>query len=472
MTVHISDSGIFANAWGTPELRRLFEDTALVRGWIEILAVLAEIQAEFGIIPEDAAPCISATLRTIRVDPALMEEARAGYERSNHSLLGLLEALQRRCPGNSGEWLCYGATVQDITDTQTARILLQVRRVFADASERIIVRLRELCLCYRDTPMCGRTHGQPGLPITFGFKVAGWLDEFMRHRARLEEVASRFPAGQLCGGVGSLSSFGANGIALQQRFCERLSLQVPAISWTASRDRLAEWLNLLMLISATGDRIGHEIYNLQRPEIGELSEDFMPGTVGSITMPQKRNPEISEHLGTLARSVRALAAQMGENLVHDHERDGRAWKAEWVIVPQACLCTGKTLVLLEQVLVGLRVNPARMQQNLEATQGFIHAEPVMLALATDLGRQSAHKKVCSIATGAQQQGFSFRDALLADPDIRRCLGVEAVDRILDQPAGSGCCAQMVDAVLRASERIGPGSTAETSNSGADLNHAQ
>lgn len=240
-------------------------------------------------------------------------------------------------------WLCYGETVQDITDTQTARVLLQVHAHFLADLLAIEQLLTHLAREHQHTLMCGRTHGQVGLPITFGFKVAVWLDEFNRHRQRLGELKNRLSVGQLGGGVGSLSSFGGNALALQLAFMQRLGLNTPAISWTSSRDRYAEWLNVLAMIIATGDKIGQEIVNLQRPEIGELSEGFVSGAVGSITMPPKRNPEISEHLGTLSRVVRHHAAHSAENLVHSHERDGRSWKGEWIIIPDATLATGKSL---------------------------------------------------------------------------------------------------------------------------------
>lgn len=210
--------------------------------------------------------------------------------------------------------------------------------------------LIDLARQHKHTVMCGRTHAQPGLPITFGFKAASWLDEMERHRQRLNELKSRLSVGQLGGGVGSLSSFGPQALALQKAFMQRLGLETPAVSWTSSRDRYAEWLNVLAMITSTGDRIGQEIVNLQRPEIGELSEGKVSAAVGSITMPQKRNPEISEQLGTLSRVVRHHAAHMVENLVHSHERDGRSWKGEWLIIPDASLATGKSLRHLKPYL--------------------------------------------------------------------------------------------------------------------------
>lgn len=446
MAVHISDSAIFRNSWGTPELRALFDDAALTSGWIEVMAVLAETQAEFGLIPAHAASQLADACRHVDLDEAFFAEVREDFERTNHSLLGLIRALQRRCPGDSGEWLCYGATVQDITDTHTARVLCRVRDSLAGLLAGISEGLGSLVRRYRDTPMCGRTHGQPGLPITFGFKAAGWLDEVQRHRRRLEEMKGRLGVGQLAGGVGSLSSFGPEALALQQRFFGKLGLNAPAISWTASRDRLAEFLNLLALLATTAERIGHEVYNLQRPEIGELSEGFVPGTVGSITMPQKRNPEISEHLGTLARGVRHQAAHMLENLVHDHERDGRSWKGEWAILPGACLATGKALALLHDLLEHLQVHEDRMGDNLLATRGFVHAESVMLALAPRLGKQSAHALVYRVAMDAAERGVPLKEAVLAEPRITAELNAAEIDRLFDLQ-NAGHCGTLVDRVL-------------------------
>ncbi|MBS1212040.1 MAG: fumarate lyase [Proteobacteria bacterium] len=447
MALHISDHSIFRNAWSTPDMAALFNDAAQISGWIEVIAVLAETQAEFGLIPDAEASRLALACRAVPLDQAFLAEVREDFERSNHSLIGLIRALQRRCPGASGEWLCYGATVQDISDTHNARVLARVRELLADRLAGIGAVLAGLAGRHRDTPMCGRTHGQPGLPITFGFKAAGWLDEIQRHRRRVAEVAERLSAGQLAGGVGSLSSFGAQALPLQQRFLVRLGLRVPAISWTASRDRLAEWLNLLCLIASTSDRIGHEVYNLQRPEIGEVGEGFVAGTVGSITMPQKRNPEISEHLGTLSRSVRHLAAQMMENLVHDHERDGRSWKGEWATVPTACLATGKSVALLHELLQHLDVRATRMAQNLEATGGFVYAERLMLALAPALGKQSAHALVYRLAMEAAEAGAGLLDAARRDPQIGALLDAPSLARLFDPANSAGCCAAMVDQVL-------------------------
>ncbi|MDD5319386.1 MAG: adenylosuccinate lyase family protein [Methylococcales bacterium] len=446
-SVHLNDSTIYGSSWASPELRPLFAEQNRVRGWLEVMAVLAAVQAECGLIPVQAAKEIKIAYENLEIDEVFLKEAGEGFVKTNHSLVGLINAVKNRCGATGGEWLCYGVTVQDISDTHTVRTLLKVREHFLEqitGIERILV---DLACLHRQTVMCGRTHGQPGLPITFGFKAATWLDELERHRQRLSELKSRLGVGQLGGGVGSLSSLGPEALALQKTFMQRLGLNAPAISWTSTRDRFAEWLNTLAMITSTGDRIGQEIVNLQRPEIGELSEGFVSGAVGSITMPQKLNPEISEHLGTLSRVVRHHAAHMAENLVHSHERDGRSWKGEWIIIPDATLATGKSLDLLKLLLKDLQVNRKRMSANIIATNGFVHAEAVMLALAKTLGKQSAHQLVYEVTMQAQSEGLNFKQALINNQQIHSILTNDEIDALFDLGQSTGVCAAMVDQVI-------------------------
>src|SRR3989442_7178504 len=229
MPVHLTDSLIYQNSWGTSELRALFDDAPRTRSWLEILAVLAETQAEFNLTPPDAAHAVATACRTVELDAAFFEEVRAGLEATSHSTLGLIRALQRRCPGNSGEWVYYGVTVQDITDTWTALVLQRVREIVGRELEEIEATLSQLAAEHRDTVMAGRTHGQIGLPITFGFKTAVWALEVRRHRQRLAELAPRLDVGQLAGGVGSLSSLGPHALALQKHFLAKLGLNSPSI---------------------------------------------------------------------------------------------------------------------------------------------------------------------------------------------------------------------------------------------------
>lgn len=448
MPSHISDSLIYRNSWGTDETRALFDDAPRTRAWLEILAALAEAQAEVGLVPAAAARDVAKACRELTLDPAFFDEVRKGFEATNHSTLGLIKAVQRRCPGDSGEWVYYGATVQDITDTWTMMALNGVWRIADGELRAIEANLLRLAEEHRDTVMPGRTHGQPGLPITFGFKAAVWASEIRRHIQRAQEIKARLGIGQLAGGVGSLSSLGPRGLELQERFCAKLGLRPPDITWTTARDVIVEWFHLITLVSGTADKIGHEVYNLQRPEIGEVTEGFVPGTVGSITMPHKRNPEIAEHLGTLARVIRHNAALIAESQVHDHERDGRAWKAEWAVLAETCMAAAKLLALTNVMTANLVVHSERMLANLEATKGFVLSEAVMLALAGKVGKQTAHTLVYETAMKAHETGRPLKNAILDNAEIRKHLPAEQIEALFDYRGHAGLCREMVDRVVK------------------------
>lgn len=448
MPTHISDSLIFRNSWGTDETRAIFDDVPRTRAWLDILAALAESQAEVGLIPAEAAKQVAETCRTVNLDDAFFDEVRQGFEATNHSTFGLIQAMQRRCPGDSGEWFFYGATVQDVTDTWMILALGQVWKILYRDLLELEGYLLGLAEQHRDTVMPGRTHGQQGLPITFGFKVAIWAREIRRHIQRLKDLWPRLGVGQLAGGVGSLSSYGPRGLELQEKFFARLGLRAPDIVWNTARDTVIEWFQVLTLITGSGDKFGQEVYNLQRPEIGEVSEGFAPGTVGSITMPHKRNPEIAEHLGTLARVVRHNTALVAESQVHDHERDGRSWKAEWAVLAQTCMTAAKSVVLMKSMIADLDVHPERMLANLEATKGYVLSEAVMLALAKYVGKQTAHTLVYETAMVAYEAGRPLKEAVLENDAIRAHLRAEEIEALFDYRQSVGLCPEFVDRVLK------------------------
>jgi adenylosuccinate lyase len=301
---------------------------------------------------------------------------------------------------------------------------------------------------HRHTLMLGRTHAQPGLPITFGFKATVWAAEVRRHLQRTAEAEPRLAVGQLAGAVGTLSSWGDQGLELQRRVLDRLGLGVPDASWTNARDRIAEFVGLLALLTGTLAKIGNEVYNLQRPEIGELSEAPSDGVVGSITMPQKRNPERSEHLVTLARIVRSAVGPALEGLVAEHERDGAAWKAEWAFLPQACTAAAAALALAVELVGGLRVDAERMRANLDAQGGYVLAEGVMLVLAERVGKDRAHALVYEAAARGAAEGIPFRDALRADSQVAALLSSDAVEGLLQPEHALGATDAMIDRVLQ------------------------
>jgi adenylosuccinate lyase len=443
MVARLTDSEVYAHLWGTEELRGVFEERRRLQSWLDILTALAAAQAELGIVPASSAEAIAAAASVDRLDLAFVA---AETRRTSHSTLGLIRGLGRVLPPEAREHVYYGATVQDVTDTWMALAMRAVAVVVDRDLRRIRALLVVLAERHRDTVMAGRTHGQPGSPVTFGLKAASWADEVDRHLARLREGVPRWLVGQLAGGVGTLAFFGDQGLELRSRFCARLGLADPGISWLTARDRLAEFGHLLAMVSATLARIGNEVYELQRPEIGELREPAAPEGVGSITMPHKRNPELAEHLVTLARLVRAQAGVLLEGMVAEHERDGRAWKAEWPAFPEVCLLTGTALALAERLLAGLEVDAGAMARNLAAARGATASEHLLAMLAPGLGKHRAQALLQAALHTAAAEGLPLEEAVLASPDLRGTLDQDVLRSWLAAP-DTGAAAAMVDQVV-------------------------
>ncbi len=395
MTDRIADSVLYRHLWGTDEARAVLGEEGRLAGWLEVITALARVQAEAGLIPVRAAELIAEHARADRIDLALAAEQT---RQASHSMLGLIRALQQVLPEPAREYVYYGATVQDVTDTWFALVMRDVGALVWRDLRAVEESLLALAVAHRDTVMVGRTHGQPGSPITFGFKVASWADEVRRHLERLRDGRSRWLVGQLGGAVGVLGFYHPDGAALRSAFCAELGLADPGISWLTSRDRVAEFGLLLAMVCGTLARIGNEVYELQRPEIGELREPTSPETVGSITMPHKRNPEGSEHLDTLSRLVRANAAVLLEGMVVGHERDGRGWKAEWVALPEVCLLTGVALQLARRLLAGLVVDVDTMRANLTRHADDSVSERVLAGLSQRLGKHAAQQLLHDILT--------------------------------------------------------------------------
>ncbi len=451
MTAHPADSTVYRHLWSTPELHVVFDDAGRTQGWLDVLVALARAQAEHGLIPSDAAEAIAVHARVDELD---LDAVAAGTRATGHSTLGLIRALQTVLPEHAREWVYYGATVQDVTDTWFGVVMRSVLDVVDRDVTRCADAALDLARRYRDTVMCGRTHGQPGLPITFGFKAAVWAAELLRHRERIAQARPRLQVVQLGGALGTMEFWGPAALDLLDSFAARLELGVPETPWITARDRVAEFATLLALVTATLSKIGNEIYELQRPELGELSEPFTHGQVGSITMPHKRNPELAEHLDTLGRVVRANAGLAVEGMTALHERDGRGWKAEWLILPESSLLTGAALGFAARLLEGLQVHAGRMRANVDAQRGYVLSEPVLRLLTERIGKHAAHDAVYKATMAGLDAGVDLatavRDAGLVGPGL---LTEDELAAALEPAHALGAATAFVDRVLA---RVNPG----------------
>jgi adenylosuccinate lyase len=385
----MSESVVYRHLWTTERSDQTFGEQERLQSWLSILVALAKAQADQGIVP----PGVVGALREVAVDQLDLQRIAAETRVTGHSMMGLIRELQRVLPPEVSEWVYYGATVQDVTDTWFGLVMRDVAAAVRSEVRALERTLLQVASSHRTTPMTGRTHAQAGAPIPFGFKVASWADELRRHDERLEQGSARWAVGQLGGAVGALGFFGTTGAALRQRFCELLDLGDPQMSWTTSRDRVVEFAQALVLVGATLARVGNEVLELQRPEIDELREAPASAGIGSITMPHKRNPETAEHLDTLCRLARSQLSVLEEGLTGIHERDGRGWKAEWVALPEVCILTMTALALAGPMVAGLEVDAPAMRRNLTGRGTVMGSERLLAGLAARVGKQRAQAEL-------------------------------------------------------------------------------
>jgi 3-carboxy-cis,cis-muconate cycloisomerase len=437
--------------YGTDELRQVFSDRNLLQCWLDVEAALARAEAEVGLIPQEAAEEITAKAQADLLD---IETLKQGIDQTTHELVPMVRHLAALCRGDAGRYVHWGATTQDITDTGLVLQLKAAHAIILRDLQTLADTLRALARRERDTLLAGRTHGQHGPPITFGFKVAVWLAEVQRHIVRMEECRPRVLVGQFAGAVGTLASVGEQGFQIQRFMMADLGLNVPEIGWHPARDGLAEFVSVLALMAATMGKIAHEIIMLQKTEVAEVEEPNPPGKVGSSTMPHKRNPMMCEGILAEARLVRGLLPTILSAVESEHERDWTAVHLEWACLPEAAILAGGTVAHTLGVMKSLTVNRSRMRANVDALHGLNLSEAVMLRLGSYLGRQVAHDVVYEASMAAVEQNRPLRELLLEDSRVTAHLSAAEVDALLRPDAYTGLAGQFVDRVAGQSSKPG------------------
>jgi 3-carboxy-cis,cis-muconate cycloisomerase len=423
-------------------VRRAFDSSALVQAWLDVEQTLARAEAEVGIVPVAAADRIE---REALADLYDLDELRAGVAESQHPLVPLVRALAERC-GDAGGFVHWGATTQDVLDTG---LVLQVRAALGPIRRdirRSTVAAAALALEHRTLPMAGRTHGQQAVPITFGLKAASWADELLRCEQRLAAAASAVATAQLGGAAGTLASLGDDAAAVRAAFCRLLGLAEADVPWHAARDRVRDLGHALAELGAAGERIAAEVIRLQATEIAELFEPLGPASVGSSTMPQKRNPMTSEYLVASARLLRGAVSVLLDAPAHAGERDMGAWAAEWIAVPQALILAGGVVEKLAGILEGMVVDGGRMRSNLDLTCGAILSEAAMMELARSVGHEHAHTLVAAVSRRAGAEGLTLAAALLEDDEVSAHFSLEDVERLADPCGYLGLASAVAEAV--------------------------
>ncbi len=397
----------------------IWTDRAKYQSWLDVEIAACEANCQLGKIPE-------AEMQQIReratFEPQRILEIEAEVR---HDVIAFLTNVNENV-GDAGRYIHVGMTSSDVLDTGLALQLKNSVALLQQELGSLQEAIRSLAVEHKGTVMIGRSHAIHGEPITFGFKLAGWLAETMRNAERLERLERDVAVGQISGAMGTYANTDPK---VEQLTCERLCL-IPdtASTQVISRDRHADYVQTLALVGASLDRFATEIRNLQRTDVLEVEESFAKGQKGSSAMPHKRNPIRAERISGLARVLRSYVVAALENVALWHERDISHSSTERMMLPDCSVTLHFMLREMTQVVQGLGVYPANMRRNMNIYGGVVFSQRVLLALVENgMNREDAYSVVQRNAHAAwNTEGGNFRANLEADPEVSTLLNAKAL----------------------------------------------
>ncbi len=407
-----------------PEMGNLWTEAYKLKTWLQVEIAVCEAQAELGYIPTEAVEEIKAKAN---FDPKRVLEIEAEVR---HDVIAFLTNVNEYV-GDAGRYIHLGLTSSDVLDTALALQLVASLDLLLQGVEDLIVTIREKATEHRYTVMAGRSHGIHAEPITFGFKLAGWLAEMLRHQERLKILRKTIAVGKISGAVGTYGNIDPRVEAIA---CSKLGLTADTASTQViSRDRHADYVQQLALIAASIERFAVEIRNLQRTDVLEVEEFFSKGQKGSSAMPHKRNPIRSERLTGMARIIRSHTVAALENVALWHERDISHSSVERVMFPDACILTHFMLKETIDIVKNLLVYPENMERNLNCYGGVVFSQKVLLALIEKgMKREEAYKIVQESAhTAWNKPEGNFHDLINKEPRVTEKLSPAEIAECFD-----------------------------------------
>jgi adenylosuccinate lyase len=403
-------------------MKKVWSDETKFDQWLKVEIAVCEAWAELGVIPREAVPKI----KLARVNIKRMEEI---LQETHHDMTAFLGSVSESV-GDESRFIHLGLTSSDVIDTALSLQLVEAAELLTQDMKELLSVLAEKAIKHKYTAMMGRTHGVHAEPISFGLKLALWTQEMRRNMLRLAEAKKTIAVGKISGAVGTYATLSPE---VEEKACAKLGLTpAPVSSQILQRDRHAQFVTTLAIISSSLEKFATEIRGLQRTETREAEEPFGAGQTGSSAMPHKRNPELCERICGLARLVRGYALTSMENIALWHERDISHSSTERIILPDSCLLVDYSLSIFTSVMSRLQVYPQRMKKNIELTKGLIFSQRVMLALIDKgLSRQKAYELVQRNAMKAWKGKKSLLKLLTADTEVITVLPPKELESLFD-----------------------------------------
>jgi adenylosuccinate lyase len=406
-----------------PEMGAIWTDENKFQKWLDVEIAVCEVHADMGTIPREAVEKIKRTA-SFSVD-RINEIERT----TRHDVIAFTTALAESI-GPESRFVHYGLTSSDVVDTANALLMRDAATLLLEDLERLGRVLKRRAIEHKHTAMMGRTHGVHAEPTTFGLVLALYYADNERNRQRLTRAREMISCGKISGAVGTFAHLDPE---VEERVCAKLGLKpAPISTQIIQRDRHAEFLSTLAIITSSMEKIALEVRHLQRTEVREAEEPFSSGQKGSSAMPHKRNPVTSEQICGLARVVRSNAQAAFENIALWHERDISHSSVERVILPDSCILADYLIKKTEWLIDGLTVYPARMRANLESLGGVTASGQLLLELTKKgVSREDAYAIVQPLAMRVWDEGANFRELVMNDARMTDKLSREELDSLFD-----------------------------------------
>jgi 3-carboxy-cis,cis-muconate cycloisomerase len=441
-------SDLYRPIFASEAVAAIFSDREIVQAMLDFEAALAEAEAEAGVFPATSVAPIKSACDASLFDIA---EIGRGAALGGNVAIPLVKALTAKVNEKARGHVHWGATSQDVIDTA---FMLCARRALAHTRTELKAAMQAAAALserHRGTIMAGRTLMQQALPITLGFKIAGWLSGLASASAQIRRIEKGALALQFGGAAGTLASLGPEGAKVRAALAGRLGLREPPITWHTERSRIFDIATALAALSGESAKIAGDILLLMQSEVAEAFEPAGAGKGGSSTLPHKRNPVGAAAIRANHRRVAGMMATVTAGLEQEHERAAGAWAAEWETLRDLFMLSAGSIERLREMLAGLEVDRARMRANLDAMLGLPLAESLMMTLAKAIGRGEAKHRVEAASKLALASGRPLAEVAKGEPAIAGNLTVEEIDRALDPQSYLGSADAMIDAALTAAK---------------------
>ena len=409
--------------YNRPDIEKIWSLENKFKIWTKIECLIAEKQANIGIIPKKAAKDINNKAKFS------VKEIEKLETKTKHDVVAYINNVSKYI-GPSSKYFHFGVTSSDIIDTAFSFQLKQTAEIIKNNLNECVKTFKYLSKKYKTTKMIGRSHGIHAEPITFGLKLASFYFEFKRNLARLNQAIDEISICAISGPVGTYNSIDPR---IEKYVAKKLKLKQEDISTQIiPRDRHAYFFSVLAIIASSVERFAVEIRNLQKSEVLEVEENFSAKQTGSSAMPHKRNPVLSENLTGISRFIRSAVIPSLENIVLWHERDISHSSVERILTPDITIATDFMLARLNNLLKNLKIYPKNMERNLNLLGGLYNSQNIMLKLIEKgFQRDLAYKIVQDCAMKSWNKNSKFNENLIMNKQLNGKLSKKDINKLID-----------------------------------------